>query len=45
MPFGQIRDLPTAIGVVDRAGHPAGGLILDTRHTMWQFNLADRGGR
>jgi sugar phosphate isomerase/epimerase len=34
MPFGQIRDLRIATDIIDRAGHPAGGLVLDTWHML-----------
>jgi sugar phosphate isomerase/epimerase len=32
MPFGNVADLVTARRLIDEAGHPAGGLILDLWH-------------
>jgi len=32
MPFGNVPDLNTARRLIDEAGHPAGGLILDLWH-------------
>ena len=32
MPFATIADLPSAMRLVEAAGHPAGGLILDLWH-------------
>jgi sugar phosphate isomerase/epimerase len=32
MPFGTIADLPSGMRLVEAAGHPAGGLILDLWH-------------
>lgn len=34
MPFASIADLVSAVRLVDAAGHPAGGLILDLWHVV-----------